>query len=162
LNTTSRANFACEDVSPVALAVDEQFFLSQLHQGVADGGIAVGVELHGVAHDVRHLVVASVIEALHRVQDASLHGLQAIVEVRHGTLKDDVRGIVQKPVLIHAAQLVFGRFGLRLGGAVVGVSILGRRGDFFAWLVYFLKIVAHIYLNSLMMCGLLWQKYDFY
>ena len=113
---------AARDVAPVALRVHQQVFLAQLHQGVADGGIAVGVELHGVAHDVGHLVVASVVHALHRVQDAALHRLQAVLDVGHGTLQNDIRGVVEEPVLIHAAQMVHGSRIKTVHGLIVGVA----------------------------------------
>ena len=77
---------ACEDVAPVALAVDEQLLLPQLHQGILDAGVAVGVELHRVTHDVCDLVEAPVVHALHRVQDTPLHRLKAVADMRHGTL----------------------------------------------------------------------------
>ena len=64
------------------------------------------VELHSVSHDVRHLVVAPVVHALHRVQDASLHRLQSVDDVRHGTFQYDVARIVEEPVLVHSAQVV--------------------------------------------------------
>ena len=80
--------------------------MTQLHQGVADGGVAVRVELHGVAHNVCHLVIPPVVHALHRVHDAALHGLEAVLNVGYGTLQDYVRGVVQKPVLVHSAQVV--------------------------------------------------------
>ena len=38
-----------------------------LHESVADGRVAMRMELHGVADDIRHLVVASVVHAFHRV-----------------------------------------------------------------------------------------------
>ena len=63
------------------------------------------VELHRVSHDIGHLIVAPVVEPLHRVEYAALHGFEAVAEVRHGTLEDNVRGIIEKPVLIHAGQL---------------------------------------------------------
>ena len=66
---------ACQDITPVTLRVDEQVFLSHLHQGVTDAGVAVRVELHCVAHDVGHFVVAAVIHSFHRVQDTALHRL---------------------------------------------------------------------------------------
>ena len=62
----------------------------------------MGVELHGVPHNVGHLVVTAVVHALHRVHDAALHGLKAVLHVGHGTFQYDIRGIVQEPVLIHA------------------------------------------------------------
>ena len=81
---------AREDVAPVTLAVDEQLLLAQLHQGILDAGVAVGVELHRVTHDVRDLVEAPVVHALHGVQDAALHRLKAVADVWHGTLQDNV------------------------------------------------------------------------
>ena len=55
--------------------------------------------LHRRADDVRHLVVASVVELAHRVQDAPLHRLQSVVDVRHGTFQNHIRSIVKKPSL---------------------------------------------------------------
>ena len=69
----------------------------------------MGVELHGVSHDVGHLVVASVVHALHRVQYSPLHGLQSVLDMRHGALEDDVRRIIEKPVLVHPAEVMHGR-----------------------------------------------------
>ena len=74
-------------VAPVALCVNEQVLLSQLHQRVAYGGVAVGVELHGVAHNVGHLVVSAVVHAFHGVQYAPLHGFQSVLDVWHGALQ---------------------------------------------------------------------------
>ena len=73
-----------EYVAPVALAVYQEVFLSQLHQGIPDGSVSVGMELHGVAHDVGHLVVAAVVHALHGVQYAPLHGFQSVLYMRNG------------------------------------------------------------------------------
>ena len=78
---------ACEDITPVTLGVNQQFLLSQLHEGVADGGIAMGVELHGVSHDIRHFVESPVVHTLHRMEDASLHRFQSVLDMRDGTLK---------------------------------------------------------------------------
>ena len=108
-------------VAPVALSVYKQVFLSELHQGVAYRRVAVGVELHGVAHDVGHLVVAPVVHSFHRVQYAPLHGLQAVLDVGDGALQYNVRGIVEKPVLVHAAQVVHRRGVKPVYGFVVGV-----------------------------------------
>ena len=95
-----------EDIAPVTLTVDEQFLLPQLHQRILDAGIAVGVELHGVADDVCHLVVTSVVHPLHRVKDAALNGLEAVGQMRHSALQNYIRGIVQEPILVHAVQMV--------------------------------------------------------
>ena len=86
----------------------------------------MGVKLHGLAHDVGHLVVAAVIHALHCVQDAALHGLQTVLDARHRTLQDDVRRIVEKPVLVHARQMVHSRGIEAVGRLIVGVLVLGE------------------------------------
>ena len=63
------------------------------------------VKLHRLAHHVGHLIISSVVDPPHGVQDAPLHWLQPVVDVRHGPLQDHVRGIIQKPALIHARQM---------------------------------------------------------
>jgi len=98
-----RRTVAGQDVPPVALGVDQQVLLTQLHERISDAGIPVRVVLHGVPDDVGHLVVPAVIQVLHGVQDAPLHGFQAIVQGGHGTLQDHVAGIVQEPFPVHAA-----------------------------------------------------------
>ena len=113
---------ACEDITPVALGVDQQVLLAHLHEGVADTGIAVGVELHRVSHNVRHLVEASVVHPLHRVEDASLHGFQTVAQVGHGTLEDHVGGVIQEPVLIHATEVVYGCRVEAVHGFIVGMA----------------------------------------
>ena len=100
-----RRAVAREDVAPVSLAVDQQILLPELHQRVADRGVAVRVKLHRLAHHVGHLIISSVVDPPHGVQDASLHRLQPVVDVWHGPLQDHVRGIIQEPALIHARQM---------------------------------------------------------
>ena len=114
---------ACEDVTPVALGVDQQVFLAHLHEGVADTGITVGVELHRVTHDVRHLVEAAVVHPLHRVEDTSLHGFQTVAQVGHGTFEDHVGSVIQEPVLIHATEVVYGCRVEAVYGFIVGMTL---------------------------------------
>ena len=123
--TGSGGTVAGEDVAPVALGVDEQVFLTELHEGVADGGVTMGVKLHRMAHDVGHLVVAAVVHALHRVEDAALHGFQTVVDFRHGTLENHIRGVVEKPVLVHPAEVVHGGGIEAVHRTVVGVLLFG-------------------------------------
>ena len=82
------------------------------------------VELHGVSHDVRHLVVATVVHTLHRVEDASLHGFQSVAQVGHGSFEDHVRGVIQEPVLVHAAEVVYGCCIESVHGFIVGMPLL--------------------------------------
>ena len=119
--TRRRSTVAREDVTPVALAVDEQVFLSHLHESVADGSVAVRVELHSVSDDVRHLVEASVVHALHRVKYASLHRLQAVLDMRYSAFQDYVGCVVEEPVLIHSAKVVYGRCVEAVNRLVVGM-----------------------------------------
>ena len=63
--TRSRSTVTGEDITPVSLAVDQQVFLSELYQCITDRSIAVRMELHGMSDNVRHLVVASVVQPLH-------------------------------------------------------------------------------------------------
>ena len=114
---------AGEDVSPVALRVHEQVFLSHLHQGVTDRCVTMGVKLHGMSHNVGHLVVASVVHAFHGVKNASLHGFQSVLYMGNGTFQDYIRGIVEEPVLIHAAQMVHGRSIKPVHWLVVGMAL---------------------------------------
>ena len=70
------------------------------------------VVFHRVAHDVRHLVVPAVFELVHAVQDAAVYGLQAVIDVGDGALKDDVAGVIEKPVAIEGVhRLVLHRGG---------------------------------------------------
>ena len=90
----SSRTVAREDVAPVSLCVDQHLLLSQLHQGITDGSIAVGVELHGLAHDAGHFIIPAVFHTPHGVQDTALNRLQTINDMGNGTLQDGVGGIV--------------------------------------------------------------------
>ncbi len=94
-----------KDVPPVPLGVDEQVFLPDLHHGVANGGIPVGVVLHGVADDVGHLVVPAVLLLPHGVQDTALDWLEAVLHMRDGTLQDHIGRILQEPIPVHPADV---------------------------------------------------------
>ena len=98
---------AREYVAPVTLTIYQQVLLSELHQRILDRGVTVRVVLHGLSHNIGDLVVAAVVAALHGVQDAALHGLQAILQMGYGTLQNHIRRVVQEPVLVHARQFVY-------------------------------------------------------
>ena len=92
-------------VAPVTLTVDEQVFLPEGDERPEYGCISVRVELHCLSDDVGNLGQAPVIYPVHGMQDAALHGFETVDDVRYGPVKDDVRGIVEEPVLEHAGQL---------------------------------------------------------
>ena len=81
------------------------------------------VELHGMSHDVCHLIISAVVHALHRVQNTALHGFQSVLDVWHGTFQNDVRGIVQEPALIHTAQVVNGSSVESVHGLIVRMTL---------------------------------------
>ena len=95
-----------EDVAPVTLGLHQEFLLSQLHERAVNRSVAVGVILHGVAHNVGNLVEASVVERLHRVEYATLHRLQTVLYVGDGAVKYGVGGIVEIPALEHAPEVL--------------------------------------------------------
>ena len=61
---------------------------------------------HGLTHDVGHLVISAIIDDVHGMQYSALHGLQTIHHIRDGTLQDDIRSVVQEPMLVHSAQVM--------------------------------------------------------
>ena len=102
LNVTRRGSIvAGEDVTPVSLCVDEQVLLTHLHEGRANGLVAVRVVFHRVTHDVGHLVETTVLQFVHRVEDAALHGFQTVVNVGKGAVENDVGGVIQVPFAVH-------------------------------------------------------------
>ena len=119
--TRCSSTVAREDISPVTLCVDEQVFLSHLHEGIANRGIAMRMKLHGVTHDIGHLIISTIIHALHGVQNASLHRLESILDMGHGTLQDDVGSIVEEPVLVHTAEMAHGRCVKSVDRLVIGM-----------------------------------------
>ena len=76
------------------------------------------MELHGMPHDVRHLVVPSVVHPLHGMENTPLYRLQTVLDVRYGPFEDYVAGIVQKPVLVHPGEMMHGR-GIKPVGRLV-------------------------------------------
>ena len=64
------------------------------------------MELHGVAHNIGHFVVTSVIHALHGMEDAPLHGFEAVHNVWDSAFQDYIGSIIQEPVLVHLVQMM--------------------------------------------------------
>ena len=103
------------------------------------------VELHRVSHDIRHLVIAPVVHAFHRVEDTSLYGFQTVAQVGDGTFEDHVGGVIQEPVLVHATEVVNGCSVEAVHGFIVGMTLfLVFRRLLFQNLVVFC-LVVHSY-----------------
>ena len=120
--TGGGGGIAGDDVAPVALHVDEELFLAEADEGVGDAGIPVGMILHRVADGVGDLVVAAVFELPHRVENAALDRLEAVVEMGNRAIKNDVGGVVDEPVLEHSVDVLQG------GNVALGERELGFGG----------------------------------
>jgi hypothetical protein len=91
----------------VALTVDERKphrpRLGKAHQGVVDRGVAVRVVLpHHVADDpaaLRVTAVGPVATVVHRVQDATVHRLESVANIRQRARDDDRHRVVEEAAL---------------------------------------------------------------
>ena len=79
----------------------------------------MGVEAHAGAHDVGDLVETAVVHFPKGVEDASLDGLEAVVDVGDGAVENDVAGVVEKPAAVGLGER---------GGIVGGGDVRRRRG----------------------------------
>ena len=84
--TGSRSPVTGEDIPPVSLHIDEQVFLTDLHDGIPNTRIAVRMVLHGMSDDIRHFVVATVVQLFHGVHNTTLHGFESVLNRRHRAL----------------------------------------------------------------------------
>jgi hypothetical protein len=76
------------------------------------------------------------------VQDTALYGLQAVAQMGHGSLQDYVAGVIQKPVLIHAAKMV-DRCGIKAVAWFI-IGVLFRLLYFFYFVVHYLLGVSSL------------------
>ena len=105
--TRSRSAITSKDISPVSLTINQQVFLPELNECIANRSITMRVILHGLSNDIGHFVHFTVINTLHCMQDTALNGFKTIFYRRDGTFKNDIRSIVQEPILVHACQMIF-------------------------------------------------------
>ena len=97
----------------VALAVDQRSAhhpgLREADHGVVDRRVAVGVVLtHDVTDDARALgeaAIGAVAAVVHRVEDAPVHGLEAVAHVGQGAADDDRHGVVDVAALHRDLQV---------------------------------------------------------
>ena len=102
--TAGGGTVARQNVAPVTLAVHQQVLLPHLHQRVVDGTVTVGMVQHRRTHDVRHLGETPVVGLFHCVENTTLHRLQAVVDVRHRAVENDIGGIVNPIVVEHTVE----------------------------------------------------------
>src|SRR5262249_50047685 len=130
----------------VALSFDEIALVGEHHQGVADSRFAVRMILGAMPRDRRHLDKAPIVLLVQRPEDPALHRLEPVLEIRNGTVPDDVGGVLQKAGIDASMQGQLDpagdermgrdrghRLGLHMGFAVAALPTLGpapgtRRG----------------------------------
>ena len=105
------------------------------------------MELHGMSHDVGHLVVAPVVHTLHGVQDAALYRFETVIDVGHGPFENHVRGIIQKPILIHSAQVVRDAVVRTCFRLVIGVCVVFLFRASRSQVCQLVFVFAHIYVD---------------
>ena len=117
--------------APVALAVDDRIAvrerLRHQHHRLVAGGVAVRMELADhVADRARRLLVLGAggeAELAHRVDDAALHGLQAVAELRQRAIEDHVHRVVEVRLLGEGREAAAARCPRsRVGGCSVSCS----------------------------------------
>ncbi len=108
-----------ENIAPVALGIDQQVFLSQLHQGISDGGIPMRMVLHGLADDIGNLVVPAILNLPHGMKNPALNRLKTVIDMRNSPFENYIGSIIEKPVLVLAGQ-----FGYMTGANVMLVELI--------------------------------------
>ena len=109
------------DGAEVALAIDQRIAqrerLRHAHHGVVHGGVAVGMVLaQHFADDLGALHVLAVVQqshVVHGVENAAMHGLEAVAHVGQRAADDDRHRIVE----IRTAHLLFNVDGLNVAAA---------------------------------------------
>ena len=100
------------DIAKIALTVDQRItrgeVLREPHQGIVDRLVAMGMEVaHHVADDLRRLFESRAgIEAKkpHAVEDAAMHGFEAVARVRQRPVHDGGERIGEVALLERLAQ----------------------------------------------------------
>ncbi len=127
LGVTHGGGRVAVDGAEVALAIDQRIAhaegLGHAHEGVVDGGVAVGVvDAHGLADDLGALGVLLVrlqAHLVHGVENAAMHGLEAVADVGKRAPDDDRHGVVE----IRPLHLVFNVDGDEIGCAGSGGTV---------------------------------------
>ena len=62
---------------------------------------------HGAADDSGDLLVATVVVFEKGMQNAALDRLEAVFEVRHGAVEDDVARVVEEPAIVEPFKMIY-------------------------------------------------------
>ena len=92
-------HIAAVGLAKVALAVHKRYqqafvAAAHAHHGVVDGGVAVGIQVHGAAHDVGRLGAGALEQThlVHGVQQLAVRRLETI-DLRQRAADDDAHGV---------------------------------------------------------------------
>ncbi len=91
--TAGGRRIARDRIAEITLLVNEIALVGQHHQRTANGGVTVGMILHGLAHHTIHLVEATVVNGLEGMEDAPLDGLEAVIHIGDGAVLVHIRRI---------------------------------------------------------------------
>ena len=91
----------------VAVGVfDHAALVGKHHQSITDGGVSVGMIVHGIADDIGNFLRSAVVNLIQRPEDAPLNGFQTVINVGNGPRTDHITSIIQKVPVDHLAEIV--------------------------------------------------------
>ena len=118
-----------QHIAEVPLPLDEILLVGERHQGVFNRGIAMGMELHGIADDIGHLRELPVIIFIQGMEDAALDRLEPVVHIRDGAVADDIGGVLEEVVVHEVLERPLGYGGnVTDDGSPLGLPGFARSG----------------------------------
>ena len=112
-----RGGVSGQDRPEIALLLDEHVLVGQVDQRPEDRLVPVGMVPHGLAHHVGDLVVLPVVHLEEGVENAALHRLEPVVDLRYGAVLDEVGGVLQVVVFEEFVGVSHGNPILRPAGS---------------------------------------------
>ena len=87
-------------IAEVSLFVDEQILVGQHHQCRINRRIAVRMIFHRITDHIGHLMKTAVIHLDQRMQNPPLHRFQPVIQMRNGTVFNNIRSVFQKVFIV--------------------------------------------------------------
>ena len=94
--TRGRGAMAGQQVSEIALSLDEIVFVREYDECVADRCVAVRMKLHRIANDIVDLMEAPIAHPKERMENSTLDRLQASPKIRNGTIENEVARVLDE------------------------------------------------------------------
>ena len=112
---------AGEDVTKIALTLDEIAFVSQIDYGILNRNIAKRMILHRMPNDVCDFIEPAIILFVQRMQDPALNRLQSVFELGNRAIANDIGGVL-KEVFTRSLR---GSSGKCRSGKSEGIRVVG-------------------------------------